>query len=156
MGDPIRDYILANRDRYAREALRRQLIQAGHDGPAIDRALQEAWPESSSAPNESRTTSERVQIGWAIVLYLVGFAASIWLVVWVLSGSSGASWTVLMFIFLALYAIVGLLIVRWVTRWDPPSDFASWERTIVGLPLLFAILLSVGFFTTCVAAYRLS
>lgn len=156
MGDPIRDYILANRDRYTREAIRGQLIQAGHDGWAIDRALQEAWPESPSAPNQSRTTAEQVQIGWAILLYLVGLAASIWLVVWVLGGSSGASWTVLMFVFLVLYAVIGLLIVRWVTRWGPPSDFASWERTIVGLPLLFAILLAVGFFTTCVAAYRLS
>lgn len=156
MGDPIRDYILANRDRYTREAIRGQLLQAGHDARAIDRALQEAWPESSSAPTEARTTAERVQIGWAILVYLLGFAASIWLVVWVVSGSSGASWTVFMLVFLVLYAVVGFLMVRWVTRWGPPSDFDSWNRTIVGLPLLFGILLGVGFFTTCLAAYRLS
>ena len=93
MGDPINDYILANRERYTREAIREQLIQAGHDTRAIDRALQEAWPESPSAPSGARNTAEQVQIGWAILVYLVGFAAAIWLVVWVVSGSSGASWT---------------------------------------------------------------
>lgn len=156
MGDPIRDYILANRDRYTRDAIRGQLIQAGHDARAIDRALQETWPEPSSAPSGARTTAEKVQIGWAILLYLVGLATSTWLVVWIVSGSSGASYTAFMLAFLALYAVVGLLLVRWVTRWGPPSDFDAWDRTIVGLPLLFALLVGVGFFTTCLAAYRMS
>jgi hypothetical protein len=155
-GDPIRDYIQANRDRYTRDAIRGKLIQAGHDTRAIERALQEVWPESPSGPSGARNTAEQVQIGWAILVYLVGFAASIWLVVWVVSGSSGAAWTAFMVVFLVLYVVVGFLMVRWVTRWGPPSDFLAWERTIVGLPLLFAILLGVGFFTTCVAAYRLS
>jgi len=32
------DYIRANRDRYSREAIRAQLIAAGHDSAAIDAA----------------------------------------------------------------------------------------------------------------------
>jgi hypothetical protein len=156
MDDPIREYILANRDKYTREAIRAQLMKAGHDTQAIDRALQEAWPESPAAPSAARTTAEQLQIGWAILVYLVGFAASAVLAVWVIGGSSGGSWTALMLVFLVLYAIVGFLVVRWVTRWGPPSDFLAWERTIVGLPVLFAILLGVGFFTTCLAAYSLS
>jgi hypothetical protein len=98
-------------------------------------------------------TAERMQNGWAILLYLAGFSLPIWLFLWTLSDRSlSVAQPIAVCVFIVVYAIVGFLVVRWVTRWGPPSGFLDWERTIVGLPLVFALLLGVGFFTTCLAA----
>lgn len=155
--DPrIDEYIRQNRDRYTREAIRDQLIAAGHDPAAIDKALDEAWSESPNPLTAVRRTAERMQNGWAIFLYLAGFSIPIWLFLWTLSDRSlSVAQPIAFFVFLVGYAIVGYLVVRRVTKWGPPSGFLDWERAIVGLPLVFALLLGVGFFTTCLAAYRL-
>jgi hypothetical protein len=151
-GDPIRAYITEHRARYTREAIRAQLIAAGHDPSAIDRALEEAWSRSPSGPTQAGKGAERVQLGWAVLLYLAGFYVPIWmLVATATSTSSSVAWLIA---FVVGYAVVGLLVVGWVARWGPPFGFLAWERTIVGLPLLFALLVGVGFFTTCLGAYR--
>jgi hypothetical protein len=42
----VADYIRANRDKYTREAIRDQLLAAGHDQSAID----EAWRAIEAEP----------------------------------------------------------------------------------------------------------
>jgi hypothetical protein len=156
MDPKICDYIREHRATNTREAIRAQLIAAGHDPSAIDTALNETWSESQSPPTEAGRAAGRVQNGWAIFLYLAGFSIPIWLFLWTLFDRSlSVAQPIAFFVFLVVYAIVGFLVVRWVAKWGPPSGFLDWERAIVGLPLLFALLLGVGFFTTCIAAYRL-
>ncbi|HEV8252676.1 MAG TPA: hypothetical protein VGQ66_04770 [Candidatus Limnocylindria bacterium] len=155
MDPKIRDYIQDHRERYTREAIRSQLIAAGHDPAAIDQALDKAWSEPARIRADGGGAAGQVQTGWAILLYLAGFSVPIWfLVSSMTSRSLSPAWTIGGVVFLVLYAVIGLLVVRWVARWDPPSGFLAWERAIVGLPVLFALLVGVGFFTTCLAAYR--
>ena len=46
MDEQIRDYIRANRDRYTREAIRGQLLAAGHDPARVDAI----WDEAPGMP----------------------------------------------------------------------------------------------------------
>lgn len=154
MDPSIEEYIRQNRHRYTREAIREQLIAAGHDPSAIDQALR---AESASRPADASRAGEQLQTGWAILLYLAGFSIPVWLFLSaLLDGSFAPSWPILMFVFIVLYAVVGFFVVRSVTRWGPPSNVIDWIRFMVALPFLFAVLLGVGFFTTCLAAYRFS
>jgi hypothetical protein len=156
MNDEITAYIKANRGTYTREAIKAQLIAAGNDPLAIDQALETAWSDSPRPSPKAGAAAGRVQTAWAILLYLAGFSMPVWLFLWTLfDRSSPRAWPIASFVFLVAYAIVGYLVVRWVAEWDPPSGFGAWERAIVGLPVLFALLVGVGFFTTCLAAYRL-
>lgn len=154
MDDRIDTYIRENRARYTRAAIRQQLVAAGHDPTAIDQALANIRPESAGSQSRVRTTSERLQSGWAIFLYLLGFSAPIGLAVWTfLYGTVLLVWLLL---FLIFYAVAGYFLVRWVTRSVAPAGPIDLIRFFIALPFLFALLLGVGFFATCIAAYRLS
>ena len=48
------DYIRANRDRYSREAIRAQLIAAGHDSAAIDAAWEKVTRLDPASPFAQR------------------------------------------------------------------------------------------------------
>lgn len=69
MDQQINDYIKANRDKYTREAIRDQLIAAGHDPAAIDEALQ-ADTAAEAAPMRTGW-----RLGWRSFLVLVVLGA---------------------------------------------------------------------------------
>ena len=76
MDSEIDGYIRQNRSRYTREAIRAQLIAAGHDPTAID----EAW-ERLGAPSGA-ATSPGWRPGWPVLLLLLVLGAVGAAVVW--------------------------------------------------------------------------
>lgn len=91
VGDPIRDYIVATRQTYTIESIRRHLLEAGHDPAAVDAALLELMavptagtggatsgsaPEVPSpvpgAPHEARDL-RWAAAAWTLVLFIGAF-----------------------------------------------------------------------------------
>lgn len=80
MDDPIRDYISANREKYTPEAIREQLLAAGHDMAAVDAALAE-WP--APTVTEGSDAARKTFGRWALGLHagaLVGVVGLLWLI----------------------------------------------------------------------------
>jgi hypothetical protein len=84
--DPIRDYIRANRDRYTKEAIRDQLLAAGHDQSAIDAAWQQVAAEEPPAAAQGKNLALYV---W--ILYWLGGAVIATITLLALLGSTGGS-----------------------------------------------------------------
>jgi hypothetical protein len=75
--DPrIADYIAKNQGKYTREAIRDQLVRAGHSQEAVDRT----W--DSLAASESHSTDPGWRPGWREYLVLVGIGAVGAFLVW--------------------------------------------------------------------------
>jgi hypothetical protein len=77
MDERIDDYIRANRAKYTREAIRAQLISAGHDAAAVDSALDRSGGESAHVPS---MTGWRPRWREFLVLLVVGIigAVAVW------------------------------------------------------------------------------
>ena len=138
--DTIVQYILANRERYTREALREQLVAAGHDEAAIDAGFRAADAIARAAgrldlrPRAAVIAAVGYGVGWLLFgLYLSAGSGS--------SGVSGA---------LALYLGLGLLISLAVIsvsgglrRADPTSVVTALAAGLV-IPLVILVGL-IGF-----------
>ena len=144
--DPIRDYIRANRDRYTREAIREQLIAAGHRAEDIDRA----WEELATAePPPSRFNGLAV---FALVLLVVGAAFAAFGALLVTSfnyviarGPAG---------FFVLYAVLYLgigSVIIWVASQIRVSGTAQFVLGILLVPVYISLMLG-----TCLAAANLT
>lgn len=79
-GDPIDEYLRANRDAYTRDALTRRLVEGGHDPAAVDAA----WARIDAADGETRRPGQPagrpglgtfLLIGGAVVGY--GYVAAL-------------------------------------------------------------------------------
>lgn len=136
--DPrIADYIRANRARYTREAIRQQLIDAGHDPAEIDRT----WAILDT-PDADDVAGEGFWRRFALIV--IGVNAGIFLVIGLLTGmllSVGAS-AVLLGIFAAVLAI-GALIAWGIVGLTGPANMSPTTATVIGsaIPLLFALLI---------------
>ena len=72
MDPSIDEYIRANRDKYTRQAIREQLLAAGHDIASVDAALAQVGPEGAAA-------TSLTPVGWRVgrraFLALIGAGA---------------------------------------------------------------------------------
>ena len=140
--DPrIREYIDANHDRYTPEAIRAQLVDAGHDPAAIDEQLATFASKRAS----SGVANGLVAAAWILLiagglLGLAGFGMASSL------GSGGS-----LPIFVVAYLGIGLGIIM-LLRWAVPRLHIKgiWAG-VLGLALIpiFGVLM----FETCAAAF---
>jgi hypothetical protein len=144
MDPKIREYIDANHDRYTPEAIRANLIAAGHDPAAIDEefAAIAAEREARSGPGDGLLVEAWILFIVGGVTGLAGFAMAS-------SLGSGGSFP----IFVVAYLVIGLgiiLLLRWAV---PRLRITGIWAGVVGLALvpIFGVLM----FETCAAAFAL-
>ena len=147
--DPIRDYILANRDRYTRGAIREQLIAAGHDAEDVDRI----WEELG--PTEERPSRFNGLAIFAVVLLVIGAAVGAFggLLIASLNASySGSDTGVVRFflVYAAFYLVIGSILV-WVATRIRASDGVQLLLGVLLIPVYIGLM-----FGTCVAAVNLT
>jgi hypothetical protein len=135
MAGKITDYIRANRDRYSREAIRAQLIAAGHDSPAIEAAWDDVTRTTKPDPPAPRGT-RRFVTGLALLLYLLGFLG-----VAPLAGVAPYRTTgpLALLVGLVIYGIAGYLalrLIRWAAAHLDPG-FLGALVSLLALPIAF-------------------
>jgi hypothetical protein len=136
--DPrIADYIRANRDRYTREAIRQQLIDAGYDPVVIDGT----WAILDT-PDPDDVAGEGFWRRFALIL--IGVNVVIFIVVGLLTGMLGnvAASAVLLIIF-AIVLGIGALIAWGIVALTGPARMSPTTATIIGsaIPVLVALLI---------------
>lgn len=137
--DPrIADYITANRRKYTRQAIRQQLVDAGHDPAEVDRT----WA-ALEAKDPDAVIGDRFWGRFALIVLAINVA--VFLLVAVLTGmlaymSAGA--VVLPVIFAVILGI-GALIAWGIVALTGPDKMGSTTALTVGIsvPLLFALLI---------------
>jgi len=141
MDPKIRDYIRANHDRYAPEAIRAQLIAAGHDPAAIDVGLA-AFASEGTATAGRRPG--RTYVWSAFWLWAVGILALIGLL---FSVNRNPDRVAVIALFgaglLGGYVVVGYLIARLMTRPMVPSTAIGaigWVGVILLAPIVFFLI----------------
>ena len=144
---PIDDYIAANRGAYTDEAIRDNLVSAGHDPAAIEEGFRRSgalppWdPIADPGPATSLVTEAWILLAMGGLLGLAGFSMSA-------SFGSGGSLPV----FLVAYLGIGLAIV-FLMRWAVPKlGIKGIWAGILGvamIPIFGAIM-----FGTCIAAFN--
>jgi hypothetical protein len=137
MDQRIADYIRANRDRYTREAIRQQLVDAGYDPAVIERT----WAILDT-PDADDVAGPGFWRRFALIL--LGVNVGIFLVVGLLSGmllNVGAS-AVLLIIF-AVVLVIGALIAWGIVALTGPARMNPTTATVIGsiIPLFFALLI---------------
>ena len=139
MDSKIRDYVQANHDRYAPEAIRAQLIAAGHDPAAIDVAL--AAFASERAVTSAGRSPARTYVWFVFWILAVGILGLIGLLFSVNHnpgkvpdiGLFGAG-------LLGGYLVLGYVIARWMSRRMVPSSAIGWVGAILLAPLVFFVI----------------
>jgi hypothetical protein len=148
--DPIRDYILANRDRYTRDAIREQLIAAGHKAEDVDRI----W--EALGPTEERPSSRFTGLAiFALVLLVIGAAIGAFggfLIASLNASYSGSDTGVVRFflVYAAIYLVTGSIMV-WVANRIRVSDTVQFVLGVLLIPVYIGLM-----FGTCVAAVNLT
>jgi hypothetical protein len=103
MNQLIEDYIREHRDKYTREAIREQLLAAGHDMASVDAALAESAPPTGKGANDStRKTFSR----WALGLHATAFVGVVG-VLWLIYGSRVSVYLGIGAVILAVVLLVG-------------------------------------------------
>ncbi len=139
--DPrIADYITANRKKYTRQAIRQQLIDAGHDPAEVDRT----WA-ALEAPDADAVIGERFWGRFALMVIAVN--VGVFLLVGLLSGMlayafAGTGATVLPII-LAVALGLGALLAWGIVAMTGPAKMSPTAALVVGIaiPLVFALLI---------------
>lgn len=144
--DPnIDEYVRANRDRYTHEAIREQLIAAGHDPATVDAALERAATPARQATSGLASLSTGLYLTGAALGFLGWLAA--------LGFSSSFNLPVAILFFAATYLGIGYLLtrlIRWSTgKWQIRGIWAG----LLGL-VLFPIFgaLALG---TCLGSFAI-
>ena len=155
-GDPIREYIRANKDRFTRKAITDQLIAAGHDPARVDAIGDEEWHTGSASVALSGGTSAPYGLSFlAWVLYIVcallgAFGAFLVVGFSGMSGPSRLDEPLFVLFYAVAYLGLGFLIVQ-IVQWGAPR----FEIRGIGAALLGFVLVSVYggvMFGTCIAA----
>lgn len=146
--DALRDYIRANRDRHTREAIREQLIAAGHSAEDVDRT----WAElAATKPRSPRFNGLAV---FAVVLLVMCAAVAAFGALLVLSlnsnMASGSAGTRFLVLYAVLYLGIGSAIV-WLASRMRASDTVQLVVGVLLVPVYIGLM-----FGTCVAAVNLS
>lgn len=132
--DPrIADFIRDNRRRYTREAIRQQLIEAGHDPAAIDAT----WA-ALDAPDPDATAGEGF---WSrFWLFLLGLNGAVFLLVFLTTGMVN---NFVLAVVLAIALIIGALMAWGVVAATGPTKLGRTTAMVIGgvIPLVFALLI---------------
>lgn len=142
MDQQIRDYIHANHDRYTPEAIRAQLIDAGHDPAAVDAEVAAFASERAARPASG--TAARAYVWSAFWICAVAVLALIGLIFSLnrnpdkvsVIGLFGAG-------MLGGYLVLGYFVARWMSRRLAPGSAMGWVGTIILVPLAL-ILVAYG------------
>jgi uncharacterized membrane protein len=142
MRPEIEAYLRDNGARYTTEALRQQLIHAGHDPAEVDAALQET--EAARAPQFAETRALRSRF-WlaALGLNLVGLVVA---TIWAFQGPS-ATYAGAVPIVLGVVLLIGLGISGFIGRGMLRRGMA----VALIVPLIFTVVLT----GTCMAMFGL-
>lgn len=148
--NPIRDYIQANHDRYAPEAIRAQLMAAGHDPAAIDDALA-AFASGRAASVDRRPARTYIWlVFWILAVGILGLIALLF------SVNRNPDKVPDIAIFgaglLGGYLVLGYLIARWMSRRLVPSSAIGWVGAILIAPIMF-FLIAYGACTASVVLF---
>jgi hypothetical protein len=116
MDPKIDDYIRDNRAKYTPEAIRAQLIAAGHDSAAVNAAWDRAVRDSQTPPS---TRSGGGLAVFAVILFVLGGLVGAFGVLMLAGFNSYLGVNMLIFIpaYAVLYIAVGLGVV-WLVRWS--------------------------------------
>ena len=132
--DPrIADFIRDNRQRYTREVIRQQLIEAGHDPAEVDAT----WA-ALDAPDPDATAGEGF---WGrFGLFVVGLNAAVFLLVFL---STGLANSFELAVILAVALSIGALIAWALVAATGPAQMGRTTAMVVGgaIPLVFALLI---------------
>ena len=136
--DPrIEEYIRANRRKYTREAITKQLEEAGHDRAAIDAT----W-----AALESRDPDETVgQAFWGrFWLFVLALNAGALLLVGAFSGLLIGGGALFVLVILGVALAIGALIAWGIVALTHPTEMGRGTAMLVGglVPLLFTFLIA--------------
>jgi uncharacterized membrane protein HdeD (DUF308 family) len=147
--DPIRDYIRANIATHTHDAIRAELIAAGHDPARIDTTWAEEWQAFTMDRSVGNLRSLGLSLyvvcgllGGAGALALAGFA----------SGTTNAALFVI--VFLVAYLAIGYGIVRLVVWGVRRFRLGGWQTALLGA-LLVPIYGALAF-GTCLGSAALS
>jgi hypothetical protein len=136
--DPrIADFIRDNRKRYTREAIRQQLVDAGHNPADIDAT----W-EMLHAPDPDEAAVAGQGFWGRFWLYLIGLNVAVFLLV-VLSTGALAFGGVVLAIVLAIALGIGALISWGIVAATGPAKMGRTTAMVIGgvIPLIFAFLI---------------
>jgi hypothetical protein len=150
--DAIRDYILANRDRYTREAISEQLVAAGHSADDVDRTWDEvAATQPQPQPRRARLNGVAIV---AIVLLVIGAAFGAFGALLVTSLNTnyadGAAGGRFFLVYAVLYLGIGSILV-WVATRIRASDTVQFVLGVLLVPVYIGLMLG-----TCAAAVNLT
>ncbi len=137
--DPrIADYITANRRKYTRQAIRQQLIDAGHDPAEVDRT----WA-ALEAKDPDAVIGERFWGRFALIV--IGINVAVFLLVAVLTGMLAyiAAGAMVLPVIFAVILGIGALIAWGIVALTGPDKMGHTTALVVGIsvPLLFALLI---------------
>ena len=137
--DPrIADYIRANRRKYTREAITKQLLDAGHDPGEIERT----W-EAFDARDADTVAGEGFWGRFALIL--VGINLGVLVLVGFLTGAlqNAAQGGLVLLIVLGVVLAIGALIAWAIVAATGPTKLSPTTALVIGVlvPLLFALLI---------------
>lgn len=142
--DPrIADYIRDNRRRYTREAIRQQLLDAGHDPGAIDAT----WA-ALEAPDADQVAGEGF---WGrFWIMLIGINVGVFLLVGLVTGMLGAaSSAAFLLAVLAVVLAIGALIAWGIVAATRPTQLGRTTALVIGAVIPLGVALLIG--GTCYA-----
>lgn len=136
--DPrIADYIRANRRRYTREAITKQLLEAGHDPAEVQRT----WA-ALDTPDADTVAGEGFWGRFALIL--VGINVGVFLVVGLLTGMlQNLPSSSVILVILAVVMGIGALIAWGIVAATGPAKLSATTALVIGaaIPALFALLI---------------
>lgn len=139
MKPEIDAYLREHGSRYTSEALRQQLIAAGHNAAEVDAALREAGATRAAHVSETGSLRGRFWL-WAIGLHVAALAVA---TVWILIGATSQVYVGIAIVVLGIALLVGLGISGFVGR----ALLGRGLGVAVVAPLISALLLG----GTCMA-----
>lgn len=138
MDQKIRDYINANHDRYTPEAIRAQLIEAGHDPAAIDAELAAFGSEHAAKPMSRFPTR-----GYVWLVFWICAVAVVALIGLVFSLNRNPDKVTVIGLFgvglLGGYLVLGYFVARWMSRLAPRSAM-GWLGIVILAPLALIVV----------------
>lgn len=134
MKPEIAAYLREHGARYTTEALRKQLIDAGHDPAEVDAALRETEATRAGGALETGSLRGRFWL-WAIGLHLAALAVAI---LWILNGATRDPYVGIAVVVLGIVLLIGLGISGLIGR----ALLGRGMGVAVVVPLISALVLS--------------
>jgi hypothetical protein len=128
----IEAYLSEHGSKYTSEALRQQLIAAGHDSDEVDAALREADATRAARLSDTGSLRRRFWL-WASGLHVAALAVAI---VWILNGATREPYVGIAIVVLGIVLLIGLGISGLIGR----ALIGRGMGVAVVVPLISALL----------------